>query len=162
LNINARVTITADSLPVITPVGTTMMVVQDNVTGLINTAAIPSGGMPFSQITTTGSAPSVSVGSAVPAGGSVTSGSCVPFANAVKGSWCVTAGTGVGTGSNVFTFTIPAQPSSNYVVMFQQVSGSPVVVYPAVLSTTQFQMNLATGSTITAGGSYGWNYWIVN
>lgn len=118
--------------------------------------------MPFSQITTTGTMPTVVIGGAVPSGGSVTSGNTTT-SNGVRGGWGFTSGTGSGSGATVMTFTIPTQPSSNYVVVFQQTSGPFVYVVPTSQTTTSFIMALGTGaSPIGASASYSWNYWIIN
>lgn len=118
--------------------------------------------MPFSVITTTGTASTVSFGSAIPSTGSITGGNTTRV-NGVRGGWGFTSGTGTGSGSNVLTITIPAQPGTDYVVILQQTAGPFTYVVPTTQTTTSFHVDLGSGaSAILPSTSYSWNYWIIN
>jgi|GEM_PF-4695242 len=120
-----------------------------------------SGGssMPFSTITTTGSAPSFSLGGAVPTGGGGAPSSMGSGSNLIKGSFQFTSGTGTGTGSTIATFTMPT--SATYVVILQPTSPTIAHVYVQHTSGTTWTITLQGSDTIAASTNYSWDYIIM-
>jgi hypothetical protein len=149
------------------PNGTTVTTQSpgDNTTKPASTAfvaaAIAASGlaMPFSTITTTGSAPSFALGGGVPAGGGGATSSMGTGSNLIKGSFQFTSGTGTGSGSTVATLTMPT--SATYVVVLQATSSTIAHVYVEHTSGTIWTVKLQGTDVINASTNYSWDYIIM-
>lgn len=116
-----------------------------------------------SQVVSSGSSPTVTIGSAAPSTGGTTA-TASSGSNGMAGEIVITTGTGSGSGVTVVTIasTGSANPGNYRVFLQDTYTGAHINVRVNRITSTTWSIELQSGATCAASTTYSWNYFITN